>query len=167
MLIKYMKKIVNGIFWVMDKVWKSGYIKYYPQYLRWLGVKICGGGQTWISPTVFFDSSHYDLIKIGNNVTISFDVAILVHDYSIVHVARFCECECKSIIYRNVEIGNNVFVGARSVVLPGTIIGDNCIIGAGSVVKGKLEGNSIYSGNPCKKISQIDKFADKYNELLI
>lgn len=34
-----------------------------------------------------------------------------------------------------ISVGNNVFVGARSVILPGTFIGDNCIIGAGAVVK--------------------------------
>ena len=40
------------------------------------------------SPTVFFDSARYDLIEIGKNVTISFDAVILVHDFSIKHVAR-------------------------------------------------------------------------------
>ena len=43
---------------------------------------------TWISPTIFLDSARYDYIHIGKNVTISFDVTVLVHDYSIVHAGR-------------------------------------------------------------------------------
>lgn len=36
----YIKKALNSIFWVMDKVAKKQYVKLYPRYLRWLGIKI-------------------------------------------------------------------------------------------------------------------------------
>lgn len=55
-------------------------------------------------------------------------------------------------ITQNVQIGNNVFIGANCTILPGTTINDNVVIGAGSIVKGELESNSIYVGVPCKKI---------------
>lgn len=51
-----------------------------------------------------------------------------------------------------IRIGNNVFIYANSVVLPGVQIGDNVIIGAGSVVTKDIPSNSIAVGNPCKVI---------------
>lgn len=167
--MKYFKKSLNLLFFLLDKIYKNGYIKLYPKYLHWLGINInpdkCEG--TWISPTVFFDSSKYDYLTIGERVTISFDVAVLVHDYSIVHAARSIGKKVNSIIYKPVSIGNNVFVGARSIIMPGTTIPDNCIIGGGTVVKGKLESNSIYVGNPCRKIGTTDEFAGRYDSLLV
>ena len=72
----------------------------------------------------------------------------------------------KDIIYKEVLIGNNVFIGAKTIILPGTSIGDNCIIGAGSVVKGRLESDSSYVGNPATKIGNVETFAEKYSFLL-
>ena len=42
-----------------------------------------------------------------------------------------------------VIIGNNVWIGANTVILRGTEIGDNCVIGAGCVIKGKYGANSV------------------------
>lgn len=86
----YLKKAINPLFWVMDKLDKKRYLMMYPKYLKWLGIKIDDKNVEgiWISPRAFFDSSKYDYIEIGNQVTISFDVSILVHDFSIVHAAR-------------------------------------------------------------------------------
>ena len=55
-------------------------------------------------------------------------------------------------ITEDITIGNNVFIGANCVVLPGAVIGDNTVIAAGAVVKGELEPNAIYGGVPCQKI---------------
>lgn len=167
-MMKYFNKCLNCIFWIMDKIAKKQFIALYPKYLKWLGVDIDEDDTqgTWISPSVFLDSSRYDLLSIGKKVTISFDVSILVHDYSIVHAARAKELKCKSIIYKPVVIGDNVFIGAKSVILPGTTIGDNCIIGGGTVVKGILEANYVYAGNPCKKIMHIDDYLGKYQDLI-
>jgi acetyltransferase-like isoleucine patch superfamily enzyme len=48
----------------------------------------------------------------------------------------------------SVKIGDNVWIGSNSVILPGTKIGDNCIIGAGSVVSGQIPNNQIWFGLP-------------------
>lgn len=129
----YIKKSLRFLFWILDKINKKAYIKYFPKYLSWLGIDIdCIHTKgTWISPSVFFDSSHYENISIGKNVTISFGVTVLTHDFSIVHAARSLDKKVSDIIYRRVEIGNNVFIGAHSLILPGTTIGDNSIIGGG------------------------------------
>lgn len=131
----YIKKSLNIVFWCLDKLSRKVYIKYYPRYLSWLGIRINNNecNNTWISPTVFFDSAQYDLIEIGKDVTISFGVKILIHDYSIKHAARVTgkEDKVKSSIKKAVKIGNNVFIGAESIILPGTTICDNCIVGGG------------------------------------
>ena len=157
------------MFWVLDKVDKKHYLKLYPKSLHWLGINIDLNDTegTWISPTVFLDSSRYEFVEIGKKVTISFDVTILVHDYSIVHAARTIGRKTSSIIYKNVKIGNNVFVDAKTTILPGSVIGDNCIVGGGSVVKGVLEPNSIYAGNPCRKIASVEDFANRHSDFLI
>jgi len=49
-----------------------------------------------------------------------------------------------------ITVGDNVWIGAGSSILPGVTIGDNCIIGAGSVVTHGIPSNAIAYGNPCK-----------------
>ncbi len=58
-----------------------------------------------------------------------------------------------------INIGNNVWIGMNSVILPGVSIGNNVIIGAGSIVSKNLPDNSIAAGNPCKRI----KVKEAYN----
>lgn len=53
---------------------------------------------------------------------------------------------------RPVIIGNDVWIGARVIILPGVTIGDGCIIGAGSVVTKNIMPYSIVGGNPAKTI---------------
>lgn len=65
-----------------------------------------------------------------------------------------------------VHIGNNVFIGYGSVILPETFIGDNVIIGAGSIVRGKVDSNSVVVGNPAKKVCSYSEYIDKNRQLL-
>ena len=54
-----------------------------------------------------------------------------------------------------VTIGNNVWIGGGSIVLPGVSIGDNVTIGAGSVVTKSIRSNVLAYGNPCRIIKNI------------
>ena len=54
-----------------------------------------------------------------------------------------------------IKVGNNVWFGGNVVVLPGVTIGNNVTIGAGSVVTKDIPDNSIAYGNPCKKVRDI------------
>ena len=56
-----------------------------------------------------------------------------------------------------IKVGNNVWIGANVIVLPGITIGDNCTIGAGSVVTKDIPANSLAVGNPCHVIRQIEE----------
>jgi acetyltransferase-like isoleucine patch superfamily enzyme len=54
-----------------------------------------------------------------------------------------------------VTIGNDVWIGARAMILPGVTIGDKCVIGAGALVKEDVPPNSVVAGNPAKVIKTL------------
>lgn len=66
-----------------------------------------------------------------------------------------------------VKIGNNVFIGQKSVLLQGTDVGNNVVIGAGSVVAGKLEPDGVYAGAPARRISSLKEFIEKRQSRLL
>ena len=105
------------------------------------------------------DSSHCWLITIGDNVTFSFDVVILAHDSSTKLSLGYTKIG-------QVFIGNNVFIGARSIILPNIKIGNNVIIGAGSVVTKEVKDNCVVAGNPAKFICTYDEYINKIKENL-
>lgn len=99
------------------------------------------------------------LIELGDNVTITSGVRILTHDGSTRLVIdgsgnRYYK-------YSKVKIGDNVFVGINSIILPGVEIGSNVIIGAGSIVTSDISDNSVVAGSPARVISSFSKFSDK------
>ena len=97
------------------------------------------------------------LISVGDNVSISSSVTILAHDASTNKVGA------RTKIGR-VTIGNNVFIGARSLILCNTRIGDNVIIGAASVVTRDIPSNSVVAGNPARIICTFDEYKSKHLE---
>lgn len=66
--------------------------------------------------------------------------------------------------FGRIVIGNNSFIGAGSIILPGVTIGDNCIVAAGSIVTKSLGNNVVIGGNPAKIISTIDEYKDKISD---
>jgi len=61
-----------------------------------------------------------------------------------------------------VRIGKNCWLGAGVVVLPGVIIGDNVVIGAGSVVTKDLPSNVVAVGNPCRVLREVNEHDREY-----
>ena len=130
------------------------YMYNYTKYLKKCGMDIADYDEHgFIHQSVWFDSSErYSLIKIGRAVTLSRDVILLTHDYSIRNAINAFEQNPENIKYKflkPITIGDNVFVGARAVILPGTTIGDDVIIGAGAVVKGKIPPQTVWGGVSC------------------
>lgn len=105
----------------------------------------------------------YTLISLGTNDVISKEVLFLTHDYSIFRALKYIDRENDGErIIKPITIGNNVFIGARCTLLPGTVIEDNVIVGACSVVKGKVKSGTIVAGNPAKPISSMERYAEKW-----
>lgn len=65
-----------------------------------------------------------------------------------------------------IRIGNNVFIYANAIVLPGVTIGDNVVIGAGSVVTKDIPANSIAVGNPCRVVKAKPPYQEKFDKIL-
>lgn len=86
---------------------------------------------------------------------LSSNVKLLAHDASTCYAGAHTKIG-------TVKIGNNVFIGANSVVLCNTRIGDNVIIGAGSVVTCDVPSNSVYAGNPARLICSFEDFQAKH-----
>lgn len=100
------------------------------------------------------DPSHCWLITIGDDVTMAPRVHILAHDASTCHHLGYARIG-------RVDIGDNVFIGADTVVLPGVSIGDNSIIGANSTVTKNIPANVVAGGNPAKVISTIEEYIER------
>lgn len=104
------------------------------------------------------------LVKFGNNVSVASDVIFINHD-----IADQVLNGLNSEIFYNyyvkpIEVGNNVFIGANTIILPNIRIGSNVLIGAGSVVTKDIEDNSVVAGNPAKKISTFSEYIEKRKE---
>ena len=84
-------------------------------------------------------------IVIGNNVNVSFGTTILTLQHN-VHSSMF---ECK---VGNVIIENDVWIGARAIILPGVTVGKGAVIAAGAVVSKSVPEYSIAAGVPAKVI---------------
>ena len=63
---------------------------------------------------------------------------------------------------KDVHIGNNVWIGAGTVIVPGITIGDNSVIGAGSVVTKDIPENVVAVGNPCRVLRAIGEHDREY-----
>ena len=103
---------------------------------------------------VILDPSHCWLIEIGDDVTMAPRVHILCHDASTKTFLDYTKIG-------RVTIGNNVFIGAESVVLPGVTIGNNVIIGAGSIVTHDVPDGMVAMGNPARVVCSLEEYLGK------
>ena len=113
-------------------------------FKRWRLTRIWGMD---IHPTVQLSlSANLDRtfpagVHIGAHSYIAFDARILTHDMT-------------RNISTHTRIGENCFIGGRSLILPGIEIGDSCIVGAGSVVTKSVPDNCIVAGNPARVLRE-------------
>ena len=103
---------------------------------------------------VIIDPSHCWHITIGDYVTLAPRVHILAHDASTKVFLGYTRVA-------NTKIGDNVFIGAGSIILPGVTIGNNVIIGAGSVVSRDIPDDSVAVGNPARVVKLLVDFLEE------
>jgi exopolysaccharide acyltransferase PssR len=92
-----------------------------------------------ISLSAKLDKTNPRGVHIGKYSTITFGAAILTHDY--VNQRN-----------RDVYIGDNCFIGANAIILPGVTIGNSCIVAAASVVARDVPAGSLVAGNPARVV---------------
>lgn len=106
---------------------------------------------------VLIDSSHCWHITIGDDVTLAPRVHILAHDASTKRHLGYTRIG-------RVSIGDRVFVGTSTIILPGVTIGSNVIIGAGSIVTQDIPSNVVATGNPAKILCSLEDFLARRKE---
>lgn len=97
-------------------------------------------------------------VKIGKNAQFAPNVAIYTAGHPIHPDSRNSGYEYGM----DVTIGDNVWLGGNTVVMPGVHIGNNVVIGGGSVVTKDIPDNVIAVGNPCRVLRKITEDDRKY-----
>ena len=96
--------------------------------------------------------------SIGDNVTITNNVVFHTHDGG---AGLFREEHPGINIFGRIIIGNNVFIGSNTILLPGVRIGDNVVVAAGSIVSKDIPNNTVVAGVPAKKIRSFSEYKEK------
>lgn len=120
------------------------------------GENITIGANTFVNTNCMFLDNN--LITIGKNGLIAPYVQIYTTNHPLKASERIQE-SIDGTKYKNftkpVSIGDNVWIGGNSVILPGVTIGDNVTIGAGSVVTKNIPNSKLAFGNPCTIIKDL------------
>ena len=98
-------------------------------------------------------------IVFGSNVELGPGVSIISSNHKSDNFRKHVEG-------KPITIGNNVWIGANSTVLPEVSIGNNVIIGANSLVTKNIPDNSIAVGNPCKVIRTKENYNEDFSTII-
>jgi len=144
-------KFIFNTFWT--KINPIGYAKH-------IGVRIGKNVKFYgMKPGMF--STEPWLITIGDDCFITACCQFITHDGGTLILRK----EVPDLeITAPISIGNDVYVGLNTTILPGTIIGNRCIVGACSLVKGEFPDNSVIAGVPAKVIKTVDQYLEQIKE---
>ena len=144
------REIIHYIFHIGIYFGKGIILRGVPQLLYAKNIRF--GHNVRLNDRVYLHAAEG--ITIGENTTLSYGVAIITESYNVTDYNKYIQ---RHHLGASVKIGKNVWICANSTILPGVTIGNNIIVGAGSVVtKDLLEENSLYAGNPAKFIKKME-----------
>jgi maltose O-acetyltransferase len=153
-----------------DHLKKFGYLANIDKYTK-QGATI--GKKSILINCTLSNSTKGDQFFIGENCTLT-GTTLLAHDASpSIFITELVIKEhpylsASRLSYRApIRIGNNVFIGWGSIVLPGITVGDNVVIGAGSVVTKDIPADSVAAGNPAKVIKATHEYIADYRAKLL
>lgn len=129
------------------------------KYAKFIGVNI--GTNNFIPDKDCWSSEPY-LITIGNNCAITNGVRIFTHGGARVARMKYPDFD----VFGKVIIGDWVYIGTNSLIMPGVTIGDGSLIAAGSVVTKSVPSGVVIGGNPARILSTVDDYIrnnEKYN----
>jgi acetyltransferase-like isoleucine patch superfamily enzyme len=127
------------------------------EFARAIGVRLGDNCRLLGLTRKTFGSEPY-LVQLGDHVSLTGNVRFVTHDGG---VWVFRDREPNIEVVEPIIVGNNVFIGLGSIILPGVHIGNNCVIGAGSVVNRDIPSNSVAAGCPAKILGSIDEYREK------
>jgi len=129
------------------------------------------GEGTIVINSTFSSSTKGDGFYIGDNCTVT-GATFLGHDASptLYFPALVMKDEpylpgSRASYRSSIKVGNNVFIGHGSIIMPGINVGDNVVVAAGSVVTKNVLSGTVVGGNPAKMIKSIDEYKSKYESL--
>lgn len=109
------------------------------------------GDKSFINVGFFFDGA--DRLHIGDRVRIGQFVRVLTATHEIGPSEQRCTMEA---VLKPVTIEDGCWIGANVTILPGVVIRRGCVIGAGSLVTKSTEADSLYYGNPARKVRNLN-----------
>lgn len=133
---------------MLGKVGEGCYIEP-PFYSNWSGKHVFFGNNVYanFSLTLVDDSN----IFVGDNVMFGPNVTVATAGHPIAPEYRKQGYQYNA----DVRIGNNVWIGAGAIIMPGVSIGDDSVIGGGSVVTRNIPSGVVAVGNPCRVLREI------------
>jgi maltose O-acetyltransferase len=105
---------------------------------------------------VELENAH--LLKIEAGVTVSAHCSFILHDSSLHNVAGF------DLLYGRIILKKNSYIGAHTVLLPGTEVGTGSIVGATALVKGRLKAHSVYIGQPARWYCSVKTLTKRWQQ---
>lgn len=154
-----MNKFLNK---VVFKVFKTLYNIIYAKlnhvgYAKRIGVNLGKNVQIYGNPYSMFSTEPW-CITLGDNVHITKEVLFVTHDGgTLLFRDKIPDLE----ITKPIKVGNNVYIGVRTIIMPGVTIGNNVIIAAGSIVTKDVPDNVVFGGVPAKFIKPISEYFEK------
>ncbi len=150
-----MEKRTDLLKQMLGKVGEGVYIEP-PFYANWAGAHVYMGDYVYANfgLTIVDDGNVY----IGDKVMFGPHVCVATANHPIEPSLRDRMLQYN----KDVHIGNNVWIGAGTVIVPGVTIGENAVIGAGSVVTRDIPANVVAVGNPCRVMRQVGDRDRKY-----
>lgn len=145
---------------IIKRIWRKLYQFVYERkdpvkYARKIGVNGFENGH--IYGNIKWGTEPW-LITIGKNCHITAGVAFITHDGgTLLFRDRVPDLE----ITKPITLGDNVYVGSYTIILPGVTIGNNCVIGAGSIVSRNIPDGSVAVGSPARVIKTTDEYFEK------
>ncbi len=131
-----LKQITNLIKGYKLKMWAQ---KHPVEYAKKVGVIIKGKVHFHTTPIGMFGSEPW-MITLGDNAHITTEVRFITHDGGTLPLRR----EVPDLeITKPIVVGDNVFIGVRSIIMPGVSIGNRCIVAAESIVMHFIPDNCI------------------------
>ncbi|PYC75998.1 capsule biosynthesis protein CapG [Micromonospora arborensis] len=126
-------------------------------FARSIGVTLRGRVRFYGIDRAMFGSEPW-LVSLGDNVYITAGVQFITHDGGTLILRK----EVPDLEWTApISIGDDVYLGVRTTILPGVTIGNRCIVGAGSVVTRDIPDNSVAAGVPARVIRSVDEYLDR------